>query len=137
MTERDVGLIIVDSLVSLYRLEMGSSSDAYSVNRELSKQLSKLMKIAKKHNIPVVVTNQVYTAFKRNEKEDSKITPVGRDLLKYWTKVVINLRKDGRHRVAEVVRHKFKSEGTKIRFKITQNGIEESTSGSSTTELQG
>jgi len=123
MTERDVGLIVVDSLVSLYRLEMSSSSDAYNTNRELSKQLSKLMKLAKKHDIPVIITNQVYSSFSKDSQE-SKVVPVGRDVLKYWTKVVINLRKDGEFRVAEVIRHKFKPEGNKVRFKITQEGIQ-------------
>jgi DNA repair protein RadB len=131
MPDRDVGLIVVDSLVSLYRLEMGSTSDPYATNRELSKQLAKLMKMAKKYNIPILVTNQVYSTFNK-EGKDSKVVPVGRDVLRYWTKNVINIKKDGQTRIAEVMRHKFKPEGEKLRFKITEEGIKnESTSDSS------
>jgi DNA repair protein RadB len=119
----DTGLIIVDSLVSLYRLEM-SSNDVYAVNRELSKQLAKLMKLAAKYNIPVVITNQVYSSFSKNGDE-SKTVPVGRDVLRYWTKVVISLKKEGPFRIAELIRHKFKPEGISLRFKITQDGIQE------------
>lgn len=124
---RDVGLIIVDSLVSLYRLEMGDSSEAYSINRELSRQLSKLMKLAKKNNLAVIVTNQVYSSFSKSER-DSNVVPVGRDVLKYWTKVIIELRKEGTYRVAESIRHKFKPEGGKIRFRIVQTGIQNESS---------
>jgi DNA repair protein RadB len=124
MSEQDVGLIVVDSLVSLYRLEMSSSEDAYATNRELSKQLAKLMKLAKKYKIPIVITNQVYSKFSK-KGEDSKLVPVGRDVLKYWTKIVIHLKKDGPNRTAELIRHKFKCEGCEINFRITQAGIEE------------
>lgn len=119
----EVGLVVVDSLVSLYRLEMGTSEEAYSTNREMSKQLAKLMKIAKKHKIPVAITNQVYATFSRDGAE-AKIVPVGRDVLKYWTKVVIQLSKDGPYRVATIIRHNFRPEGACIRFKITQEGIQ-------------
>ncbi len=120
---KDVGLVIVDSLVSLYRLEMGTTEEAYSVNRELSKQLAKLMKISKKYDIPVVVTNQVYSSFSKGDEED-KTVPVGRDVLKYWTKNVIKLSKKGHYRMATIVRHNFKPEGAKLRFRIIEGGIE-------------
>jgi len=123
MADNDVGLIIVDSLVSLYRLEMGSTEDPYATNRELSKQLSKLMKIAKKHKIPIVVTNQVYTKFSK-DGSDGEIVPVGRDVLKYWSKVIIHVSKELPYRSALLIRHNFKAEGQKIRFKITHGGIE-------------
>jgi DNA repair protein RadB len=102
---------------------MGSSEEAQTANRELSRQLSKLMKIAKKHKIPVVVTNQVYSSFSK-DGEESKIVPVGRDVLRYWTKAVIQLTKEGSLRTATVVRHPFKPEGSSLSFKITNTGIE-------------
>ncbi|MBN2518807.1 MAG: DNA repair and recombination protein RadB [Candidatus Altiarchaeota archaeon] len=124
MIKNKVGLIVVDSLVSLYRLEMGTSEDAYALNREMGKQLAQLLKISKKYKIPVVATNQVYATFEKG-KESSKTVPVGRDLLKYWTKIVIELKKEGSFRVATLVRHKFKPEGSSLRFKINDSGVEE------------
>ncbi len=111
------GLIIVDSLVSLYRLEM-TDEGAQVANKELSKQLSKLMNAAKKYDIPAVVTNQVYASLK-----DDRVLPVSRDVLKYWSKNVIQLTKSGQYRIATIVRHNFKPEGASIRFKITEGGI--------------
>jgi len=121
MGQNDVGLVVIDSLVSLYRLEMGGGQDGAAANKELSRQLSKLMKVATKHHVPVVVTNQVYANFK--DDADDKVAPVGGDVLKYWTKVVISLSKDGPYRVATIVRHNFKAEGQIVRFRITEGGI--------------
>jgi DNA repair protein RadB len=121
MAEKNVGLVVIDSLVSLYRLEMGSDEGAQAANKELSKQLSKLMKIAKKYDVPVVVTNQVYSSFSKDGGE--RLASVGGDVLKYWTKVVIQLSKSGRYRVATVVRHQHMPEGIKVRFRITEGGI--------------
>lgn len=123
--ETPVGLVVVDSLVSLYRLEMGLV-EAADANKELSRQMSKLMAVATKHEIPVVITNQAYSSFSREHGEEAKLLlPVGGDVLRYWAKVVINLRKAGDCRVAEVIRHVSKPEGEKIRFRITQFGIKD------------
>ncbi len=112
------GLVVVDSLVSLYRLEMSDES-AQAANKELSRQLAKLMRVAKKFEIPVVVTNQVYSSF----KGDESVAPVGRDVLKYWTKNVIHLSKSGPFRLATVIRHQHKAEGEQLKFKIIEGGI--------------
>jgi DNA repair protein RadB len=123
MTGKDVGLVVVDSLVPFYRLEMGSDEGAQAANKELSKQLSKLMKIAKKYDVPVVVTNQVYSSFSKDPGA-ARLASVGGDVLKYWTKVVIQLAKSGRYRTATVIRHQHMPEGIKIRFRITEGGVE-------------
>jgi DNA repair protein RadB len=119
MAQGGVGLVVVDSLVSLYRLEMGSDGDAQAANKELSRQLAKLMRVAKKYEVPIVVTNQVYSAF----KGDDSVAPIGRDVLKYWTKNVIQLSKSGVFRTATVVRHQHKAEGEQLKFRIIEGGI--------------
>jgi DNA repair protein RadB len=118
MAQGGVGLVVVDSLVSLYRLEMSDES-AQAANKELSRQLAKLMRVAKKYEVPIVVTNQVYSAF----KGDDSVAPIGRDVLKYWTKNVIQLSKSGPSRLATVVRHQHKPEGIQARFRIVEGGI--------------
>jgi len=77
-----IGLVIIDSIAMLYRLELGKNEDIYEVNRELAKQLAYLKEIASKKLIPVLVTNQVYADFEDKEK----INMVGGDLLKYGSK---------------------------------------------------
>ncbi len=117
----DVGLVVVDSMVSLYRLEM-TSEDARHANKELSRQLAKLLRIGKRYEIPIVITNQVYTSFSAEGRNEVAL-PVGREVVRYWTKVVIQLEKRGNMRVARLIRHKYKKEGGEIIFKITEEGI--------------
>ena len=117
--KEDLELIIVDSMVSLYRLKV-NGDNASEINNELSGQLSKLSGIARKQNIPVVITNQVYTSF---EKEDLEL--VGRDVPKYWSKCLVQLSKDEKDvRRAEIAKHRSLPEGKKIQFHITDEGLE-------------
>jgi len=67
--QESISLIIIDSIAMLYRLELGDaiqsndSEQISKVNRKLAKQLRALNEITRKQNIPVIVTNQVYSAF--------------------------------------------------------------------------
>ncbi len=62
----EVGLIIVDSMAMLYRLELGEAvsmegdEKIKDVNRDVSKQMRILVEICRKQNMPVLITNQVY-----------------------------------------------------------------------------
>src|SRR3989344_4707438 len=48
-----VGLVIVDTIAMLYRLELGKSENIHEINRELGRQISYLTEIARKKNIPI------------------------------------------------------------------------------------
>ena len=87
--EKDIGLIVVDSISMLYRLEKGER-EAYDVNKELARQLSILRKISHDKKIPILLTNQVYADFENS----SNIKMVGGDLMKYTSKCIIQLRID-------------------------------------------
>ncbi|MFB6116042.1 MAG: DNA repair and recombination protein RadB [Candidatus Nanosalina sp.] len=116
----NLGLIIVDSMVSLYRLKV-KGDNASEINNELSSQLSKLSGIARKQDIPVVVTNQVYTSF---EEDDLEI--VGRDVPRYWSKCLVQLSQNGEGvRKAEIAKHRSIAEGQEVSFKITDEGLEQ------------
>ena len=99
--KENISLIIIDSIAMLYRLELGeaiSTNDSEKiskVNRKLANQLRTLNEIARKQNIPVVVTNQVYASFTQNSEDreaERKVSMVGGDLLKYWSKCLIELK---------------------------------------------
>ena len=97
----NISLIIIDSIAMLYRLELGDAITAKDsekiseVNRKLAKQLRSLNEIARKQNIPIIVTNQVYSTFTQNQedqKAERRVSMVGGDLLKYWSKCLIELQ---------------------------------------------
>ncbi|MBW2984195.1 DNA repair and recombination protein RadB [Candidatus Woesearchaeota archaeon] len=115
-----IGLIIVDTIGMLYRIELGTSKDIYEVNHELGKQISYLSEIARKKQIPVLLTNQVYSDF----EDKDKINIVGGDLLKYGSKCLIELQiTQQNNRRAILRKHRSIEEEKKIVFKIVETGV--------------
>lgn len=115
-----IGLVVVDTIGMLYRIELGTSSDIYEVNRELGKQISYLAEIARKRQIPVILTNQVYSSF----KEKDKVNIVGGDLLKYGSKCLIELQiTPQNNRKAILIKHRSVPQEKEIVFKIVETGI--------------
>lgn len=115
-----IGLIIVDTISMLYRLELGKSEDVYEINRELGKQISYLTEIARKKNIPVLLANQVYADFDNK----SAIKMVGGDILKYGSKILIELQNlSGGIKRAILRKHRSLEVDREFWFKIVQGGI--------------
>lgn len=117
---KDVDLIVLDSAVALYRVDENKSS---KTNKDLGKEMSLLSALARSYDLAVVVTNQIYASF--DENNDSFI-PVGGTILQYWSKTILELRKEdvSSQRIANLKRHKTIREGLAVHFLITNNGIE-------------
>ena len=116
-----IGIIIVDTISMLYRLELGKSDEIYETNRELGKQLNYLSVIARQKNIPVLIANQVYADFENKEN----VKMVGGDLLKYSSKCLIELKNFKRSNRALILKkHRSIEEGKEIGFKLADKGIE-------------
>ena len=112
----DVGLIVLDSLVNLYRLEL-DDENFQKVNKRLSGQLALLSKISREKDLPVLITNHMYSG-------TSGTQPVSRDITKYWSKCLVELVKlDKGRRVAILRKHRSLPEGKESHFQITQEGV--------------
>ncbi len=123
LNKDQIGLIIIDSISMLYRLELGKTDYVYDVNKELGLQIGYLNEVARKKKIPILITNQVYTDFQNN-----KIKMVGGDLLKYGSKCLIELKKFNKGvRECIVKKHRSIPEDKSIYFRIIGDGIEEVT----------
>ncbi len=123
------GLIVVDSIVMLYRLQK-AEEDISTTNQELASQLAILSEVARKKQIPVLVTNQVYSDFRKTEdrrpKTENSFRMVGGDLLKYWSKCIIKLEAlDAGIRRATIYKHRSLPEGKFVHFEIKESGLEE------------
>ncbi|MDI6730476.1 MAG: DNA repair and recombination protein RadB [Candidatus Altarchaeum sp.] len=125
MMQERIGLIIVDSITMLYRLEEANNIDERQERQILlGKQLEILLRTSRKFNIPIIMTNQVYT-----DIETKEISPVGGEILKYWCKVIVEVGKENlndrlnKERFAIIKKHKFIKEGPKLLFKIIEEGI--------------
>jgi DNA repair protein RadB len=115
-----IGLIIVDTISMLYRLER-SGDGIKEINRELGAQMCALTEIARKKNIPVLIANQVYSPFE--SKEQVKI--VGGDIMTYGSKCLIELQ-TGTNGLRKAILRKHRSiagEKESI-FRIVTKGIE-------------
>ena len=120
------GVVIVDSIAMLYRLEFGKTEQIYELNRDLGKQLGDLKRIASEKKVPVVITNQVYADF----EEKDKVSMVGGDLLKYASKCLIELQATpSGNRRAIIRKHRSIEVDKEILFKIVEGGILGTTEG--------
>ena len=115
-----IGLIVVDSIAMLYRLELGKSDEVHDVNRELGKQIAFLTEIARNKQIPILITNQIYHDFDNKDK----VNIVGGDILKYGSKCLIELQiTPNGNRRAILRKHRSIAEEKEIVFKIVEGGI--------------
>lgn len=121
--KKEISLIVVDSMTILYRLDFADARDKNSkelseiqkINAALAWQMKTLAEIARKKNIPVVVTNQVY------KWEDGQ-KMVGGDILKYWGKCLIELTNDRGRRTAYLRKHRSLPEKELV-FEIRNEGV--------------
>ncbi len=130
LKEQEISLIVVDSFVMLYRIELADAikteltSEIQKVNKKLAEQLRTLNEISRKHKIPILLTNQVYSLFQKNEEEqkEREVSMVGGDLLKYWSKCLIELKKKNEKRTLILRKHRSLPDKS-IDFEIYDGGI--------------
>ena len=125
-------LIVVDGMAMLYRLELGDAAMTQDndkirkVNREVAKQMRLLAEISRKQNIPVLITNQVYGSFLSEEEwkkgVQREMNIVGGDLLKYWSKCIIELKNDRGKRKAVLLKHRSLPQ-KEMSFDIKDKGV--------------
>jgi len=113
MKAGDVSLVVIDSIANLYRIEEDKDI------KNLGRQLAQLLRIARKYNVPVLMTNQVYT-----DIDSGRIVPVGGKMNDYWSKVMLELGREDSTRFALIKKHLFKPEGLRLDFRIVEQGIE-------------
>lgn len=112
--------VVVDSIVMLYRLAM-TDKTAPEVNKSLAGQVHSLSLLAESMKIPVVITNQVYTPFGKDENG----IPVAGDILRYFPKTILSIEPTGTGtRRATMVKHRSIAEGESCDFSITAKGLE-------------
>jgi DNA repair protein RadB len=100
------GLIIVDTVTSLYRVELDDTKETYAANRELNRQLAVLTQIAKTCGVAALIISQVRSV---PFGETVEMKPVATRVLNYWSEVVLDMKQTGQTRVIKVLREKHPS----------------------------
>ncbi|MAG60838.1 DNA repair and recombination protein RadB [archaeon] len=117
----DVGMLVVDSISMLYRLELGKADAIFETNSSLGRQIAASVELARRKKIPVLMTNQVYSDFGKNDG----VKMVGGDLLKYGSKCLIELQKGEGVRALFLRKHRSLLREKEFVFRIVSEGVQE------------
>jgi len=114
-----VSLIVLDSATGHYRLER-SDEDGGETLRTVARQVTHLLSLARKHDLAVLITNQVYT-----DPDADRVRPLGGHTLAHWSGAVCRLERfRGGQRRATLEKHESRPAGERARLRITDTGLE-------------
>ena len=122
-TAKNFGLVVIDTLNSLYRAEVAESSGkAFGLNRELNRQLAILAQTAKTQKIPMVITSQVRSVFNESYVD---VAPVATRVLKFWADTIIAMKPTENPQVIKAVLEKTgeKTQEVACYLRIDETGI--------------
>jgi len=119
---RKFGLIVVDTITSLYRVELKGPKETFALNRELNRQIAFLTQIAKTHKVVALITSQVRSVFLG---EQISMEPVATRVLKFWSDVVLDLKQTSQTRLIKVLleKHPERKRSASCHVKIERTGI--------------
>jgi DNA repair protein RadB len=116
-----VDLIVLDSATGFYRLERDAADEGATL-RAVTRQVTHLLSLARRHDLAVVITNQV---FSDPESDSERTRPLGGHTLTHWSGAVIRIERfRGGNRRATLEKHRSKAAGDTARFRITGRGLE-------------
>ncbi|WP_256546635.1 DNA repair and recombination protein RadB [Halobellus inordinatus] len=112
-------LIVLDSATGFYRLERTGDGDAGESLRRVARQVTHLLSLARKHDLAVAITNQVFT-----DPDSDRTRALGGHTLEHWTGAVVRLERfRGGNRRATLEKHRAKPAGESATFEITGDGL--------------
>jgi DNA repair protein RadB len=118
--DQNIGFVALDSGTIFYRQALGTE-DEQSERQCLARQIILLLATARKFDLPIVITNQVY-----QDIENDTISPIGGHILYHNAKAIIKLEKVANNvRQATIFKHRSIPDGINCEFKITDKGIED------------
>jgi DNA repair protein RadB len=116
-----VDLVVLDSATGFYRLAR-DDDDGGAALRDVARQVTHLLSLARKHDLAVVITNQVYAD---PESESERPRPLGGHTLTHWSGAVLRVERfRAGNRRATLEKHRSKAAGDTARFRITERGLE-------------
>jgi len=105
------GLIVFDTVTSLYRSELLNKKETFSLNRELNRQVATLAEMAKNLELSVLLVSQV-----RSMIPKADVAPVATRLLRFWCDSAVGLSRVGPRNMVKASVEKSGGKETKISF---------------------
>jgi DNA repair protein RadB len=114
---KNLGLIVFDTFNMFYRMTLEENEEG--ANRSLNRQITNLQLVARKNDVSVMMTGQVYSI------ENGDVKPFAGRNIEHIAKTIIKLEKIGvGRREATIIKHRSIPEGKKTSFSITSKGLE-------------
>jgi DNA repair protein RadB len=114
-----VELIVLDSATGFYRIRRAEDEEAGDALRTVAQQVTHLLSLARKHDLAVVVTNQVFT-----DPDSDRARPLGGHTLTHWSGVVCRIERfRGGNRRITLEKHQSKPAGDSAGFRIVGDGL--------------
>lgn len=121
--EKNIKLIVVDSLTAQFRSEFIGRGTLADRQQKLNKHMHALMRLAEMNNLAVLVTNQVMS--RPDILFGDPTAPIGGNIVAHNSKTRIYLRKAKENkRVAKLVDSPSLPDGEAL-YKVTPNGLED------------
>ena len=95
-----LGMVIVDSVSSLYRAAFSGADSIFSLNRDLSRQVAYLGELASSHNIVCIITSQVHS---RLTPTTADIEPVARRTVFHFPRLIMRIKNTPKPSVKQFV----------------------------------
>ncbi len=121
--EKNIGIIIVDSLISHFRGEYVGRESLAERQQKLNKYLHKLLRLALGYNLAVLVTNQVVADPSAFFTDPNR--PAGGHVLGHGVTARLYIKRGKKdRRVVKLVKSPYLPEGT-VEIVITEGGIQD------------
>jgi DNA repair protein RadB len=116
----EVGLVVVDNIVTFYRLAIGTRDESSSRSL-VTNFVVRLHRLARAREIPTLVTNQVYF-----DPEQGELVPLGGQGIGHIAKTILRIDRVGLgRRKAVLMKHRHRGEGGSVDLILTDKGLEE------------
>ncbi len=113
-----VELIVLDSATGFYRLRRTEGDEGETL-RAVARQITHLLSLARKHDLAVLFTNQVFT-----DPEADRTRALGGHTLDHWSGAILRVERfRGGNRRATLEKHRSRPVGDSVRFRITGEGL--------------
>lgn len=110
-----IGMVIIDSMTMFYRL----NHDDPRIRTDLIRQTEVLLGIARKSEVPVLISSQVYSNLQTGTVEF-----LGGHAMHHNAKTILRLdKKNNGVRTAVIIKHRSLPEGRTANYRITSAGI--------------
>jgi DNA repair protein RadB len=118
----NLGLVVIDSMSTLYRAAFPKSDSIFNLNRDLTRQLAYLADLTLSKNIACLITSQVHARLK---PLGSQVEPVARRALLHFPKTIVRIRSASDSRAKEFVLERLQGVNTEKQclVAITESGL--------------